>query len=165
MEHEQLSLRLHKRWLPFIIVGLLFTAYIVVNRLLLGWFIVCPFRALTGYPCPGCGLTHAGKALVKLNFHASFEFHALFLPVALTLAIIFIHKGKSKVIDWAKRQYWWYALLVIAMFAYYGFRLKCCYPGKYPMYRVERYYLGKLEITKRLPEVKRNLEKRLKKKK
>ncbi|MBQ7650963.1 MAG: DUF2752 domain-containing protein, partial [Victivallales bacterium] len=116
-------------------------------------------------PCPGCGLTHAGKALMMLDIKTSLEFHALFLPVACTLLLVFFPKGILRIVDWAKRQLWWYVLLAVVMFAYYGYRLHHCYPGKYPMYRVHRYYIGKLDIRKRLPEVKRNLEKRLRRKK
>jgi hypothetical protein len=37
----------------------------------------CPFRAGTGVPCPGCGLTRACGALVTGDLTAMMRFHAL----------------------------------------------------------------------------------------
>ena len=150
MENERQ--RVCKRWL-YCAVGLLpVVAYVILNYLMLDdAFVVCPFRALSGYPCPGCGLTHAGMALLRLDIKSRLEYHALFIPVVCTLLLVFFPKGILRIVDWAKRQYWWYALLVVAMFAYYGFRLHSCYPGKYPMCRVSRNYFNKLGITKPSP--------------
>ncbi len=152
-----------RQWLPYIIPALFVMAYICINRLLLGSFTVCPFRAFTGYPCPGCGLTHAGTALLRLDIKSSFAFHALFIPVLCTLIIFIFPKGILKAVDWAKHQYWWYALLVVAMLAYYGYRMHYCFPGKYPMHRNHSYYFGKVDIKERLPAIKKNIAKRLNK--
>ncbi len=138
------------RWVAFVISMLVFIAYVLLNRLLLGSCVICPFRALTSYPCPGCGLTHAGIALLHLDLKASLKFHALFLPVIVTLFIVFFPRGLFKVMDWAKRQYWWYALLTVALFGYYGFRMIRYYPGEYPMYRNITCYLSKMGIMKPL---------------
>ena len=117
-------------------------AYVLLNRFLLGAFVICPFRALTSFPCPGCGLTHAGTALLRLDIKASLKFHALFIPVAGTIVLTFLPKGISRLTDWAKRQYWWYAVLVAALLAYYGYRMAFCYPGRYPLYRHTKCYLS-----------------------
>ena len=139
-----------RRWLQYVIPLLAVAAFVGFNRYMLGSLIICPFRAITSLPCPGCGLTHAGMALLKLDVKASLNFHALFLPVAFTLFIIFFPSGIFKAIDWMKRQYWWYALLLVALMTYYGWRLYYCYPGDYPMYRLTRCYLSKLGIIKPL---------------
>jgi hypothetical protein len=44
--------------------------------------VVCPFRLALELPCPGCGLTRAGAALVRGDLARSFAFH----PFALLLA-------------------------------------------------------------------------------
>ena len=49
----------------------------------------CPFKALTGYDCPGCGSQRAIHALCSGDFAASWRFNAALLP-ALTLALIYI---------------------------------------------------------------------------
>ena len=38
----------------------------------------CPFRALTGCLCPGCGMTHALAALFRLNIREALVQNALF---------------------------------------------------------------------------------------
>ncbi len=51
-------------------------------------WVLCPFRALTHYPCPGCGMTRAFCALAHLEFRRAIKFNALspFLFVAALLA-------------------------------------------------------------------------------
>lgn len=47
--------------------------------------ILCPFRRLTGLPCPGCGLTRSIVALVQGDLDAAFAHHRFgpFLALAL----------------------------------------------------------------------------------
>ena len=51
--------------------------------------IGCVFRLMTGVPCPGCGITRAWLALLRLDPAAALAYHPLFwmLPVALVLAV------------------------------------------------------------------------------
>ena len=42
----------------------------------------CPFKQLTGLPCPGCGMTHATVALLRGDFRAMLSYHPL-APVFL----------------------------------------------------------------------------------
>jgi hypothetical protein len=49
-----------------------------------GFFPACPFRALTGFNCPGCGTTRALHQLLHGNVVAAFELNPLtilLLPV------------------------------------------------------------------------------------
>jgi len=41
----------------------------------------CPFRALTGLPCPGCGLSRALTLLLRGDWAASFRLHPFALYV------------------------------------------------------------------------------------
>jgi hypothetical protein len=41
----------------------------------------CPFRLLTGLPCPGCGMGHSLVFALRGDFSASFHFHPLGLPL------------------------------------------------------------------------------------
>lgn len=41
----------------------------------------CPFRLLTGHPCPGCGMGHALVAGMRGDWAASWNFHPLGLPL------------------------------------------------------------------------------------
>lgn len=40
---------------------------------------ICPFRALTGFTCPGCGSTRGMHQLLHGNIGAAFEFNPLLL--------------------------------------------------------------------------------------
>jgi hypothetical protein len=47
-------------------------------------FAVCPFRLITGIPCPGCGMTHAFLSIIKGNIWDAacfnpFSFFIIFL--------------------------------------------------------------------------------------
>ena len=39
----------------------------------------CVFKILTGYSCPGCGLTRAFISFFKMDFRLAFSYHPLFL--------------------------------------------------------------------------------------
>lgn len=53
--------------------------------------ITCSFRDVTGYPCPGCGLTRGVCALVQGDWDRAIQFHA-FSPVA-AIAMLFLLTG------------------------------------------------------------------------
>ncbi len=42
---------------------------------------LCPFRLLTGLPCPGCGMGHALVFALRGDFSGSWRFHPLGLPL------------------------------------------------------------------------------------
>lgn len=44
-----------------------------------GFFPVCPFRALTGFACPGCGSTRGMHALVHGDVVSAFKFNPLLI--------------------------------------------------------------------------------------
>jgi hypothetical protein len=44
---------------------------------------LCPFRLLTGIPCPGCGMGHSLVFALRGNFPGSFRSHPLGLPLLL----------------------------------------------------------------------------------
>ena len=52
--------------------------------------IGCPLRWLTGLACPGCGMTRALAALLRLNFSAALRMHPLvcLLPLAAVWAAL-----------------------------------------------------------------------------
>ncbi|MEM1418084.1 MAG: DUF2752 domain-containing protein [Myxococcota bacterium] len=54
---------------------------------------LCVFRAATGLPCPGCGLTRASLALLRLDLGAAWSAHPLVLVVTPLLAWAFLAAG------------------------------------------------------------------------
>lgn len=63
--------------------------YAVLN--LIG--ITCPIKFATGISCPGCGMTRAWLAVLRLDFATAFYYHPLFMlpPIAV---ILFLSKAK-----------------------------------------------------------------------
>lgn len=53
-----------------IILGVGFGYYLWLNFTHLG--IPCPFRTITGWLCPGCGIRHMLIALIQLDFHTAY---------------------------------------------------------------------------------------------
>lgn len=52
-------------------------------------FWQCPIKAVTGKPCPVCGMTAAISALLKGDWRESFQLHA-FAPVFFLAFMVFI---------------------------------------------------------------------------
>jgi len=51
---------------------------------------LCAFRALTGIPCPGCGLSRASLALFELHFVEAYHYHPLvfvILPAGIFFSV------------------------------------------------------------------------------
>ncbi len=55
----------------------------------------CFWRALTGRPCPGCGMIHAFLALASGNVRAAWAFNPSSLVVAPILLWTFVRKSKE----------------------------------------------------------------------
>lgn len=67
-------------------IGVLFVAWLALYLLDIG----CVFRLMTGIPCPGCGMTRAWLAALRLDFAAAIAYHPLFwaVPIAFLLAFV-----------------------------------------------------------------------------
>lgn len=53
----------------------------------------CPIRLLTGVPCPGCGMTHAWLAALRLDLYGAFSENAAFWVIPFAF-ILFLCDGK-----------------------------------------------------------------------
>lgn len=92
--------RLFSRWW-FFLSGLAFAVivYIIPESSFSSFPVICPFRLLTGHPCPGCGTVHTLQALARLDPATAFNIHpfvatlaiaaVLALPVRLLLTLVF----------------------------------------------------------------------------
>ncbi|HNZ02573.1 MAG TPA: DUF2752 domain-containing protein [Myxococcota bacterium] len=76
--------RFFSRWW-FFLSGLAFAVilHITPESSFSSFPVVCPFRLLTGHPCPGCGTVHTLEALARLDPATAFTIH----PFVATLAI------------------------------------------------------------------------------
>lgn len=79
----------------------------------------CPFRAITGLQCPGCGMTRAMLSIGQLRFGRAARLNLLSLPLTLAM-VIYLWRGKvwtghlSPVIKWA---------IVVGVIVFWGIRL------------------------------------------
>jgi len=54
------------------------------------YFTVCGFKALTGLPCPGCGLTHSFCAIGKGDLGEAFAFNAVGPPLFAVSILVWL---------------------------------------------------------------------------
>lgn len=106
------------------------TAIILIVGALYGIFFyhtgigfVCPLRFVTGWKCPGCGVTHMCVALMRLDFAAAFASHPALLCLTPLLAVVFIPYVCNYIRTgcWQMRR-WQYVILwvCIVILAVYG---------------------------------------------
>lgn len=59
--------------------------FLAIGLVLLGVWLVfqpgCPFRNLTGVPCPGCGMSRAWLRALRLDLAGAFSLHPMFWSV------------------------------------------------------------------------------------
>ena len=88
----------------YLILILTFAIYFIVNKYT-GYFIPCLFREITGYKCPGCGITHLLFDIVNLRFKDAFLENPLvfiYLPFIIAYFIyrtyLFVSDKKDKIL-------------------------------------------------------------------
>jgi hypothetical protein len=69
-----------------LLLGLVVGALIPLNWLTSGPSL-CPFKVMTGLPCPGCGLTRSTVAFLHGDITTSFYFHPLGAPMVIALVV------------------------------------------------------------------------------
>lgn len=74
-----------------IVLSVVAVYYIIMNAL----DITCPIRALSGYPCPACGMSRAIISLFFLDLSGYAYYNVMAVPVVLGI-LVAIHFGKKK---------------------------------------------------------------------
>lgn len=103
--------------------------YLIVSRKI--FRISCPMVAITGFPCPGCGVTRACVSLVRGEFYKAFCQHA-FVYVLIVYAVFFfvwryLFQKDSKMLVRVG------TVVLFLMIAYYIYRMIYVFPGEPPM--------------------------------
>ena len=52
---------------------------------------LCPLHAVTGIPCPGCGMTRAARSLMQGNFRDAALFNPLFMTLLAGVAAYLVY--------------------------------------------------------------------------
>lgn len=63
--------------------------------------ILCPFRALTGYPCPGCGMTRAFSAIAHGELWRAVRYNPLSPLVFLAFIAIWVGAAAT-ILNWPR---------------------------------------------------------------
>ena len=95
---------------------------------------LCVIRTFTGLPCPGCGLTTAGLALLDLKFQQAWQASPFifFIPLLILIAADDMRPGKKRSgCDWHRI---FYIVFAAALIGFYIYRMITFFPhGPYPM--------------------------------
>lgn len=105
-----------------IVIILLLVGYYFFNKYT-GIYIPCIFHELTGYKCPGCGITHLVFALFTLNFKEAFNSNPLvfiYMPFIIAYFVyydyLYVYQKKDKII--CKIPNWIWIILIIITLGY-----------------------------------------------
>ena len=95
-------------------------------------YSTCPLVILTGFPCPMCGMTRSGFALLRLNFGEAFHIHPFIYPIIFMIVIFCINRYLllKKTPEWMK---WCMIFLLASMVLFYIWRMYRYFPGEPPM--------------------------------
>lgn len=53
--------------------------------------LTCPYKAMSGIDCPGCGMQRSFIALLRGNMAESFALYPALIPFLLTLVFLLLH--------------------------------------------------------------------------
>lgn len=90
--------------------------------------ILCPYRALTGLPCPGCGLTRATHYLLRGDLATAWAYNPLLflaMPLALAFALAPLAVSEPEATRWRTRLGW---LALGLTLAFWVWRNTALYP-------------------------------------
>lgn len=77
----------------------------------------CVIRAITGFPCPGCGLARATYALLKCNIRSAFNYNPMvFLVWPLLFFIAYLSVFRKNSIKKYTMVYILFGIIMIAVF-------------------------------------------------
>jgi hypothetical protein len=83
----------------------------------------CFFKMIFKIPCPGCGLTRAFRAFIRLQFLEAFHYHPFSIPLFIFLILLncFMIYDMWKGTDYLKRimnklyQHWFIFILIMGI--------------------------------------------------
>lgn len=104
----------------------------------------CPSREWLGICCPGCGLTRACLAALRLDFGAAFYYHPLFWLVAPTI-VLFLFRKPLRIPLSSK---WWTVIgITVAFLMVAQFIIRLCLGSDVVYIDPTRGYLYKILIS------------------
>lgn len=93
--------------------------------------LICPFKWITGIPCPGCGMTRACLHFLSGNIEESFYYHPLFWLVPIIFGVVLFQKYPLVAKIYRSPFFWRSALFLII--GVYVYRMAAFFPTQVPM--------------------------------
>lgn len=100
MDRRQRTKNVFRFWLKVLAAGLFYLLVITFTSLR----IPCWFYQMTGYQCPGCGVTRMAQALAHLHFREAFAANPYFMCLLPFLLLYAVFRSR-KYIDGSADQY------------------------------------------------------------
>ncbi|MDD3404345.1 MAG: DUF2752 domain-containing protein [Hespellia sp.] len=119
------------------IAFLVILLYFVCAKLV--FHTICPMVFLTGLPCPACGLTRAGIALLSGDFVNAWQIHPFIYVFAVFVVLWLIQRYIiQKTSRWMKPTV---IFCLTALIAFYVYRMIRYFPGEPPMSYYHRNFM------------------------
>ena len=100
-------------------------------------YTICPVVLLSGYPCPGCGMTRAMFKVLRLDFAGAWEMHPFIYPIGILFLSFCISRYflNGKYMKYVKV---FMIIIAVGMIVFYIYRMITLFPDVTPM----TYYYG-----------------------
>ena len=82
----------------YLILFIIFIGYYFIHKFT-GFGIPCPFYKLTGYKCPGCGITHCLFDILNLRFKEAFNDNQLVFIMLPFIALYYFYQTYLYIYD------------------------------------------------------------------
>ena len=99
-----------------------FTYLYIFQKFKIG--IPCLFYTLTGWKCPGCGMTHAISEIWNGDFESALEYNVLSLTVLPIVCIYLLYRSVRDALGKGEGFYIWEYIMLAVLFItvlFYGY--------------------------------------------
>ncbi|MGM0139236.1 hypothetical protein IGI65_001688 [Enterococcus sp. DIV0755b] len=92
----------------------------------------CPLKAVTGLPCPVCGMTRAFIHLAQGDITTAFYYHPLFWVIILLVLLYGVSLKKAVIARLLTNKYWWMGIIGLFLVVYL-YRMVQYFPHQAPL--------------------------------
>ncbi|MCI5806821.1 MAG: DUF2752 domain-containing protein [Clostridium sp.] len=100
---------------PILVLIILGFVYLFIYQKL-GVGIPCLFRTITGWKCPGCGMTHAMSAIWNGDWKSAWEYNALSITVLPIVCIYLLYRWVREIRHKGEEFYIWEYIFLGVLF-------------------------------------------------
>ncbi len=105
---------------------------IIGGTLILGNDKLCLFHNITGFPCPGCGMTRAFLRFFSGDIKGALYYHPLFWSIPFLFSVVFLSKYSLFLQKLKQNDLFWVVITIIFLLVYF-IRLYYMFPDHEPM--------------------------------